>query len=343
MLIGVKDFDVDVFLRFNDENIYIYYSDFETIPDLAQYIPLGSFDNEGKFQLIRLDMKSRVKVGLLFMERDLFMKYNIDTYKLDIDISRVYDEFRMIPEIVIFCEKYFKLCSEPEAKKDQNGNIIYDPEGNVIYDIPEWCTNCDSTITNTSCPEYCLPPKKSSTGIPENGCAIYIPVDVFCDDEYDPNTNPDQYYKDLYYLIVVYFNGIYRTTPEEAQLYSFYNILTDVDFELNKYSLIINMKEFFTKELIYYLNTVPGALPFGNDFGTHLKEVIQTKNLEVKKIMVENEIDFFVINFNKMWGEFVTIYKVDIDQGFTKTGGDMWVVSIFAQVEKDRLTYRIEI
>jgi hypothetical protein len=103
------------------------------------------------------------------------------------------------------------------------------------------------------------------------------------------------------------------------------------------------MKEFFTKELIYYLNTVPGALPFGNDFGTHLKEVIQTKNLEVKKIMVENEIDFFVINFNKMWGEFVTIYKVDIDQGFTKTGGDMWVVSIFAQVEKDRLTYRIEI
>ena len=109
MLIGVKDFDVDVFLRFNDENIYIYYSDFETIPDLAQYIPLGSFDNEGKFQLIRLDMKSRVKVGLLFMERDLFMKYNIDTYKLDIDISRVYDEFRMIPEIVIFCEKYFPL------------------------------------------------------------------------------------------------------------------------------------------------------------------------------------------------------------------------------------------
>jgi len=310
MLLGLADFDVDIFLRFDDSNVAVYYTDFDTIPELAGLIPLGSFDDDQKFLLRNLDIESRVRVGLLFLERDLYAEYNFDEEKLYIRMDRIYEEFRNIPEVVQFCEKYTKRCDEPVP--------------------PTWCMDCgcDECL---ECPGYCEGDKP---------CAIRIPVSEFYGD--DP-TDPEKYYEDLYYLTIVYFNGIYRTVPDSIMNYATYDMFTDIDFELNKYSMIIDLKEFFTKEFIYFLKSPPGSLPFANDYGTHIKYVVQTKNTDIQRIEVENEINFFIMQFNLIYGQLVKIKSIEIEQNYSDIGADSWVIAVYADVQKERLTYRLVI
>jgi len=310
MLLNVENFNIDMFLRFEDKNIHIYYSDFETIPELSEYIPLGSFDDDDRFPLVKLNYNDRIKVGLLFMERDSFSLRDPLTINILIKLDAFYNEFINIPEVTNFCKDYINLCDDANP--------------------PEWCMDC--SIPETECPSYC-----GGTDM----CSINVPLTEFYNTDYNPILNPEEYYKDIYFLVVVYFNGIYRTSPDSAMNYAVYDTLTDIDFGMNRYSMIINIKEFFTKEFIYFLKTPPGSLVFGNDFGTDIKKVIQTKNLEVQKINIQNEIDFFIIHFNEVYGDFVSIRDVNIIQKFSDIGGDSWGVHIFATVAKERLTYRI--
>ena len=301
MLLGLDDFDVDIFLRFEDENIYVYYSDFESIPELANYLPLGSFDDEGKFQLINLPKETRIEVGTLFLERDLFIEHSIVDGSLQLRLDRFYEDFKNIPEVVAFCEKYYNRCKDP---------------------CESWCDSVNSQPPNYEFPDYAEED--------EQCFAKKVPWDIMPED-------------DKYYVIVVYFNGIYRTSPEEAQNFGVYNVLTDVNFELNTYSLITDIKEFFTREFIYFLKTPPGSLPFANDYGTHIKTVIQTKNLTVQRILVENEINFFIIHFNELYGDLVTIKTINIVSQETNIGADSWLVEVYADVKRERLIYRLEI
>jgi len=285
MLLGVKDFDIDLFLRFDDKGIYIYRSDFETLPDLTDIIPLGSFDSDGKFLFTNLDYNQRVAVGLLFMERDLFVETGLNIEPIfRIDILK--EEFKNIPEVVEFCDKYINRCNSPQR--------------------PDWCPDC----------------------LDEPECSIRIPLSEFSS-------------SDIYYIILIYFNGIYRTVPEILDNQPTYDVLTDIDFERNRYNIMINIKDFFTKEFIYFLQTSPGSIPFANDYGTDIKKVIQTKNTDVQRIYVQDEIDFFVINFNKIYGELVQIGQVEIVPQFSEVGGDQWMVQVYATVTKERLTYRL--
>lgn len=316
MFLGVKDFDVDIFLRFDDDNIAIYYSDFETIPELAQIVPLGSFDDEdGSFLLKALPVEKRIQVGLLFMERDLMAEYDYDNEQLLIRIDRIYEEFKNIPEVVDFCKKYTDRCKFPD-----------DPNN-----PPSWCSDCNNP--DTECPDYCEGDQTS--------CAIKIPVYEFYNTQYDPVTQPEKYYEDLYYITVVYFNGIYRTVPEVAEKLGSYDLFTDIDFEQNKYSMIINLKEFFTKEFIYFLKTPVGTLPFANDYGTDIKYAIQTKNTEVQQTKIQDEIDFFVDKFNQVYEDIVLIRSVNIIQNYGEIGADSWTIEVYATVAQERLVYRL--
>jgi len=306
MLLGLDDFDIDIFLRLEDENIYIYYSDFETIPELADFLPLGSFDDDGKFKLINLTMTDRIKAGYYFLKRDLYIVPELNTGNPQFRLDRFYFQFKNIPEVVAFCEKYYNQC------KNCNNN----PCAN-------WCKKVSDMPPEFEFPEYVNTNR-------DEFFAINIPWDEI----------PDE---DKYYIIVVYFNGIYRTTPDYAQNFGIYQILTDVDFDLNKYSLIVDIKEFFTKEFIYFLKLPPGSLPFANDYGTYLKNVVQTKNLVVQKIRVENEINFFIINFNKIYGNLVHVRDIKIKQQFSNIGDDSWLIEVYADIKRERLVYRLEI
>ncbi len=295
MYLGLEDFDVDIFLRLEDENIFIYYIDFETIPQLSNMVPLGSFDSDEKFQFIKLKMADRIQVGLEFMIRDQYAKRDPLTDNVVLLIENFIREFENIPEVIQRIEEYTDLCKSNTP--------------------PVWCSSC-----NNDCPDYCRN---------QAHCAIEIPIEVFTEE-------------DLYYLIVVYFNGIYRTNPLESQEFGPYEILTDINFDLNKYSLIVDIHEFFTKEFQWFLSTTPGAAPFSKNFGTTIKKAVQTKNDGVRQRMVEDEINYFIQGFNSVYGNLVNIQSINIVSKESNIGADSWQIDVFASIKKERLIYRVE-
>ncbi len=313
MFISLKDFDMDIFLRLEDEDIDIYYIDFETIPQLVNYIPLGSFDSEGKMKFISLGMDDRIPVGLEFLHRDFYAEYEDITRRPMIRVDRFLEQFGNIPEVVEFFDPYLSMCETSNP--------------------PEWCSVCTPTPEEPLCdaPEYCDPNY--------NSCARVVPVEEFI----KLNSDGSSDYSDLYYIIIVYFNGIYRTKAQNAQDFGTYSILTDIDFDLNKYSIILDIKEFFTREFIYYLKCIPGSLPFANEYGTRIKHAIQTKNFVVRQLEVQSEINFFIKGFNEIYGDLVQVKDIILVNQESNLGGDTWLVEVYADVQQDRLVYRLEI
>ncbi len=332
MLVGLDDFNIDMFLTLEDKNINIYYSDFETIPNLSKIVPLGSFDDElESYPWVKLNYDVRIEVGVLFMERDLYVVRDPDTKLKRINVSLFYTEFGTIPEITNFFDDYKDICrnwGNPKypipsswAGWDRPENqdwYFIDPDTGKKYidwnNYPEWCSDCS---------EYTYDPVTDS-GL----CAEWIPLEVM---------PPD----DQYFTCVVYFNGIYRVNPESIQDFGVYQILTDIDFELNKFSLMVDIKRFFTLEFQWFLKTVPGNIPFACDYGTHIKHAIQTKNSIIRKIEIQNEINFFIQNFNIIYGDLVVVENIEIISNNSDTGGS-WLIEVYARVQQERLIYRIE-
>jgi hypothetical protein len=304
MLIGLENFDIDMFLRLDDTGIKIYYSDFETLPQLSKMVPLGSFSAEGELELVTLNIKTRVDIGLEFMHRDLYAEYDPTTMESLIRIDKFLEQFKNIPEVISFFDPYLALCETPNP--------------------PNWCTKCQNKLTYYD-PNY-------------STCSVAVPVSEFI--KIDPVTQePD--YSDLYFIVVMYFNGIYRTSPENAQEFGTYQLLTDIDFDLNKYSLIINIKEFFTREFVYFLKTAPGSIPFANDYGTEIKNAVQTKNFIIRQLSVESEIQFFILKFNTVYGSLVKLKDINLKSVETDVGRDSWIIEVHAEIQKDRLIYRL--
>ncbi len=635
MFIGLQDFDIDIFLKLDDEGIYIYYVDFDSLPKIIDYVPLGSFDDEGKLLLKTLPIKDRINVGLEFMHRDGYAKYTDESLEDMIRVDLFLEQFGNIPEVIEFFEPYLKRCDEnipaewcSECNKDgielncainipakeflkysgepinswsvqvqgdklKNNNGVVTIEAKVytkdsdgvnqtardvkLYDLNftklatdeldthrgrhAWTSNHlgevninvipktrDRTpnfsgtvknlinnelllkiksLTDTTFEEYkttafyntnnewfftvpyseALPDGKymltiigkDSEGLPierteeflidnhativlteysqgfiglserltymvirgstedvevgypvkitfdgrkyttpvldnghfkliipsetieglvhETGYNIIAEVDdalgntasviesIFVDFEvpvpiieispnitldvlrdaiynnktitiygtvggdampndsiqvhvngspfatnvYEDKRFPDNPveadidYSDLYYLTILYFNGIYRTYPEYIDDSGTYSMLTDIDFNLNKYSMMFNIKEFFTKEFIYYLKCLPGSLPFGNDYGTEIKLAVQTKNFIVRQMEVETEIRTFIKQFNNIYGKLVILKDIKLESKEMDSGADTWIISVYADIQKERLIYRLEI
>lgn len=629
MFIGLKDFDIDIFLRLDDEDIDIYYEDFETIPSLINYVPLGSFDDEGKLKLTTLEMLNRINVGMEFLHRDFFAEYEEITRRPLIRVDRFLDQFGNIPEVVEFFDPYLSMCDSdtppdwcttctPDTECpdycdteydscaisipaeeflkikgdsilrfgisvptqdmindplktaeatvfsiDSDGStytasdtasyvltpttsrlrrngvvsssgtaIILDPISNGFINATErledltisgttafitdssgkititfneriYETNVYSSVFSVIIPaadvelleinatytatalhtiegtgvivqdtedvvvsdQLTLDPISdgfinidehlqplaitgSTKGIPdgyqvtiefagekyyteitsdyfaisisedivrrlpdgvsqtayakcltqnnewaEDAQSVYVdlarPEPSITIDTIPPVGQTTEYtlvsgvlagdarvgdrvevvvngvtqygnvysdtkypgigqgyeidYSDMYFLIVLYFNGIYRTSPQNAQDFGTYELLTDINFELNNYSVIIDIKEFFTLEFINYLKCIPGSLPFANDYGTKIKLAVQTKNFIVQQLEVESEINYFINNFNLVYGGLINVKSINLVSRESEVGADSWLVEVFADVTQDRMVYRLEI
>jgi hypothetical protein len=107
--------------------------------------------------------------------------------------------------------------------------------------------------------------------------------------------------------------------------------------------LIVDIKEFFTREFIYFLKTLPGSIPFANDYGTEIKLAVQTKNYIVQRLEIEAEINFFIRKFNTLYGELVLVKEINIVNRESEIGADSWLIEVYANIQQDRLIYRLEI
>ncbi len=330
MLLGLSDFNVDSVLVNDDSNIFLYYSDFETIPGLSSLVPLGSFDDITESYLwINLDYKVRLEVASLFMQRDLYAEINPNTKDVVINRELFMTEFGDIPEVTDFFDIYKNICKNygqvdypaPDSWIEWQADWTepkwyYTVDGDNFIDwnvYPDWCQDCaEFTYADTS-----------------SKCAYQIPTYVM----------PP---KDLYFISVVYFNGIYRTNPESIQDFGAYDVLTDIDFEKNKYSLVVDVRKYFTQEFQWFLKTIPGSIPFACDYGTHIKYAVQTKDTIVRRIEIENEINFFIQNFNNIYDEMVDVKTIDIISRESQTGGNTWMIDVEVIIREEQLIYRIE-
>jgi hypothetical protein len=341
MLIGLDDFDSGMFLVLDDSNIFIYYSDFDTIPELIDLVPIGSFDDVTQSYLWKnLDKDTRIEVALLFMQRDFYAEKNPDTKDIWIDQEIFCREFDNIPEVINFFTPYKTICRDYQMV-DENGDLVKIPmppgwegwakpvlEGWVYTDKDEYGKDA-KYIDRDNYPCWCQVCREYTYDDQTCQCAYKIPTWTI---------SP----KELNYLSLVYFNGIYRTRPESIQNFGEYDILTDINFEQNKYSLIVNIKEFFTKEFQWFLKTIPGSIPFGCDYGTYIKHAVQTKDNVIRRIEIENEINFFIFNFNKIYQNWVNVREIKIENKQTDVGGNTWFIDVHAKILEEDLIFRIE-
>jgi len=110
----------------------------------------------------------------------------------------------------------------------------------------------------------------------------------------------------------------------------------------NKYSLVVDIPKFFTNEFQWFLQTVPGSIPFASDYGTHIKHAIQTKDAEIRRIEIENEINFFIHNFNNIYNSLVAVRAIKILSRENQSGGNSWLIEVEVVIEEEILTLRVE-
>lgn len=146
---------------------------------------------------------------------------------------------------------------------------------------------------------------------------------------------------DLYYLIILYFSSMYRDPNPQEQLSKHYDILTDVDMELNKFIMITKVSTFFFYSFKNYLGTTKGQTPFQCEIGTGLKKVIQSKNTLVQQVQVENEINFFIDAFNMLYNDMIEVEEIQIENNRAIDGGDSWVVNVNATIEEEFIGFQI--
>ncbi len=329
MLLGLSDFNADLFLTDDPSSIFLYYSDFETIPELADIVPLGSFDDETESYLwINLDYAVRLEAAVLFMLRDKYAIVDPITKETQIDREIFMTEFGNIPEVVIFFDQYKDICMN-------YGQDLYPaPDSWMTWDKAKqegwyYIINGKNYINWTNYPNWCQTCDKYTYEDSTSKCAYVIPISVI----------PPA---DLYYISIIYFNGIYRTNPESVQNFGLFNTLTDIDFEKNKYSLMVDTQKFFTTEFQWFLKTIPGSIPFACDYGTHIKHAVQTKDTEIRRIEIQNEINFFIYNFNAIYDQMVQVQAINILSHESQSGGNSWLIEVEVKIKEETLMYKIE-
>ena len=142
-------------------------------------------------------------------------------------------------------------------------------------------------------------------------------------------------------MIILYFSSTYRETTTNKQLTRQYHILTDVDMELNNFLIITKVSTFFFSTFQNYLAIVPGQIPFMNDFGTTIKEVVQTKNNLVQRVRVENEINYFIEEFNLVYTDQVEIESIQIENNISVDAGDTWTINVNAYILEEYIQFKI--
>jgi len=105
--------------------------------------------------------------------------------------------------------------------------------------------------------------------------------------------------------------------------------------------MITSVGDFFFKSFQEYLLTTNGSIPFQNNSGTTLKESIQTKNTVFKQMIVDNEINGFINDFNKYYGEVINVREIVIENNESQDGGDTWAINVNAIIEESAIQFKI--
>jgi len=138
----------------------------------------------------------------------------------------------------------------------------------------------------------------------------------------------------MIYVGILFFSAFSKIKEEKSLVQREYDFFTDINFTINDYSMITSFKNFFVQELVAFINTSNGDVFGSYQFGSGIKDLIQSKSLEYNT--VKNKLKGFIKDFAILYEEAFELDDINIDLNeYTLT------IEIKVYLNKKHLVFKI--
>ena len=121
-------------------------------------------------------------------------------------------------------------------------------------------------------------------------------------------------------LFEVFFFNKNKTTKERYYASEKLITLTDVNLNYNRYTLETSTKRFFLSIFKNWINTRQGAIPFASGYYCSIKDLVQSKNLEIVYSYVKNEFTTFFNDLEILYNGSIHLKDIKIKNLEDMTG-----------------------
>ena len=114
------------------------------------------------------------------------------------------------------------------------------------------------------------------------------------------------------YIGLMFFSAFNKIKENYSINTKEYEYFTDINFNFNNYSIITDFKKFFLKEFYNFIKTNHGSV-FGNyDFGSNLKNYIQSKKSLLLYEKIKADIVGFINDLSYLYKNVISLINFDI-------------------------------
>jgi len=143
--------------------------------------------------------------------------------------------------------------------------------------------------------------------------------------------------KNLNIIILNFFSKNYRNFSSINKIIPQTTTLYDVNLNKNKYYKITDIKEFVLQMFSVYIRTSKSEIPFTENFGSGIKEIVQRKFDSFTKQILFEEISIFMEELTNVYSEDVTLIDVIPTERETSSGIIKIKVEIIIQINNNEL------
>ena len=96
-----------------------------------------------------------------------------------------------------------------------------------------------------------------------------------------------------------------KNIPETVNFY-------DINFDYGEYNKEVSLTKFMLTHFLRYISIKRDQIPFSNGFGSNIKNRIQTKNTDVTKTLIYEEINEFLSLLSALYNQAFTIKGLEV-------------------------------
>ena len=119
--------------------------------------------------------------------------------------------------------------------------------------------------------------------------------------------------------------------------------LTDIDLNLNKYTVIMDIKKFFFNIFFNWLSTSKGSIPFSSGYYSSVKDMIQVKNETVLFEFLKNEFTAFFNDIGLLYEASIEVIGLDFINTQNIDGSDSITINITMSFNEDNILVSLQV
>jgi len=148
----------------------------------------------------------------------------------------------------------------------------------------------------------------------------------------------DLNYYELNYVGILFFVGYSKTEKEVEFVIQEFEAFTDTRFDFNDFSMYKNLKDFFINQFIVFLNINNGGVFGCYEFGSNVKQLVQSKKLTTYYNKLASDIEGFVTDISLLYGGFIKL------EGISFNDYDYEIqIQIRIKFEKETLQFNLKL